>query len=101
MKLLGRTENKITKDKICENTPHLEITEEILVHLKIVNNDYQQDSSILYIFVPDKSFHQFSRFHQQILHFESLHFESHLIQSFFIYYLYFFIYYINMVYRPI
>ena len=27
MKLCGSTENKITKDKIGENVPHLEITE--------------------------------------------------------------------------
>ena len=41
MKLLGSTENKITKDKNNENVPHLEITEVILVHCNIVNNDYQ------------------------------------------------------------
>ena len=43
MKLLGTTENKITKDKNGENLPHLEITEVVLVHWDIVNNDYQQD----------------------------------------------------------
>ena len=43
MKLLGSTKNKITKDKNGENLPHLEITEVILVHFNIVNNDYQQD----------------------------------------------------------
>ena len=32
MKLLGSTENKITKDKNGENVPHLEITEVVLVH---------------------------------------------------------------------
>ena len=42
MKLLERTENKITKDKNGENVPHLEITEVVLVHCNIVNNDYQQ-----------------------------------------------------------
>ena len=36
--------------------PHLEITEVILVHCNIVNNDYQQDSRVLYTFVPNKSF---------------------------------------------
>ena len=41
MKLLGKTENKITKDKNGENVPHLEITEVVLVHCNIVNNDYQ------------------------------------------------------------
>ena len=48
MKLLGSTENKITKDKNGENVPHLEITEVVLVHCGIVNNDYQQESRVLY-----------------------------------------------------
>ena len=56
MKLLGITENKITKDKNGTNVPHLEITEVELVHCDMVNNDYQHDSRILYTFVPNKSF---------------------------------------------
>ena len=56
MKLLGSTENKITKDKIGENVLHLEITEVVLVHCNIVNNDYQYDSRVLYTFVPNKHF---------------------------------------------
>ena len=56
MKLLGSTENKITEDKNCENVPHLEITEVVLVHCDVVNNDYQQDSRVLYLFVPNKPF---------------------------------------------
>ena len=48
MKLLGSTENRITKDKNGENAPHLEITEVVLVHFNIANNDYQQDSRVLY-----------------------------------------------------
>ena len=56
MKLLGSTENKITKDKNGENEPHLEITEVVLVHCDIVNNDYQQDSSVLHTFVPNRPF---------------------------------------------
>ena len=48
MKLLGSTENKITKDKNGENVPHLEITEVVLVHCNIIDNDYQQDSRVLY-----------------------------------------------------
>ena len=43
MKSLGNTENKITKGENGENILHLEITEVILVHCNIVNNDYQQD----------------------------------------------------------
>ena len=50
MKLLGSTENKITKDKNSENVPHLEITEVVLVHCNIANNDYQQDSRVLHVF---------------------------------------------------
>ena len=56
MKLLGSTKNKITKDKNSENVLHLEITEVVLVHCNFVNNDYQQDSRVLYTFVPNKSF---------------------------------------------
>ena len=34
--------------------PHLEIAEVVLVDCDIVNNDYQQDSRVLYTFVPNK-----------------------------------------------
>ena len=53
-KLLGSTESKITEDKNGENVPYLEIVELVLVHCNLVNNDYQQDSRILYTFVPNK-----------------------------------------------
>ena len=56
MKLLGRAENKITKDKNGENVLQLEVTEVVLVHRDILNNDYQQDSRVLYTFVPNKPF---------------------------------------------
>ena len=56
MKLLGSTESKITKEKNGENVPYLEVAELVLVHCNLVNNDYQQDSRILYIFVPNKPF---------------------------------------------
>ena len=56
MNLLGSSESKITKDKNGENMPHLEIAELVLVHCNLVNNDYQQDSRILYTFVPNKTF---------------------------------------------
>ena len=56
MKLLGSTKNKITRDRNGENVPHLEITEVVLVRCNIVNNDYQQDSRVLYTFVPNKPF---------------------------------------------
>ena len=51
MKLLESTGNKVTKDKNGEHVPHLEITEVVLVHCSIVNNNYQQDSRVLYTFV--------------------------------------------------
>ena len=51
MQLLGSTESKIIKDKNCENVPHLEIAELALIHCNIVNNNYQQNSRILYAFV--------------------------------------------------
>ena len=56
MKLLGSTESKIIKDKNDEDVPHLEVVELVLVHCNLVNNDYQQDSRILYTFVPNKTF---------------------------------------------
>ena len=56
MELLGSTKNKITKNKNGEYVPHLEITEVVLVQCNIVNNDYQQDSRVLYTFVPNKPF---------------------------------------------
>ena len=56
MKLLGSTESKITKDSNGENVPHLEITEVVSIHCNLVNNDYHQDSRMLYTFVPNKPF---------------------------------------------
>ena len=48
MELLGSTKSKITKNKNGENVPQLEITEVVLIHCNIVNNNYQQDSRVLY-----------------------------------------------------
>ena len=56
IKLLGSSESKITKDKNGENVSRLEVVELVLVHCNLVNNDYQQDSRILYAFVPNKTF---------------------------------------------
>ena len=38
--------------------PHSETNEVVIVHCNIVNNNYQQDSVVLYAFVPHKSFGQ-------------------------------------------
>ena len=35
------------------------ITEVVLVHCNILNNDYQQDSRVFYTFIPNKSFGQY------------------------------------------
>ena len=43
IKLFGSTKSKITKDENGENVPHLEITEVILIHCNIGNNDDQQN----------------------------------------------------------
>ena len=56
MKLLGSTESKINKDNNGGNVPHIEIVELVLVDCNLVNNDYQQDSRILFTFVPNKTF---------------------------------------------
>ena len=52
MKLLGSSTSKITKDENGEDVPNLEVVEVVLVHCNLVNNDYQQESRILYTFVP-------------------------------------------------
>ena len=56
--LHGSTKSKITKHENGENVRYLEITEIVLVHCNIVNNNYLQNSRVLYTFVPDKSFGQ-------------------------------------------
>ena len=56
MKLFGSTVSKNNKDKNGEDVPHLEVAELVLVHCNLVNNDYQQDSRILFTFVPNKTF---------------------------------------------
>ena len=58
MKLLGNTKSKVTKDENGDNVPHVEITEVVLAHCNIFDNDYQQDSRVLYTFAPNKSFDQ-------------------------------------------
>ena len=54
---------RITKNKNDEKLPPLEITELVLVHYSVVNNDrnnndYEQDTRVLHGFVPNKSFGQ-------------------------------------------
>ena len=58
MKSLGSTKIKIRKNQNSENVPRLEITEVVLIHSNVVNNSYQQNSGVLYTFVPNKLFGQ-------------------------------------------
>ena len=59
MILSGRIKiRKITKGKSDGNVPPLEITVVVLIHCNIVNSDYQQDSKVLYAFVPNRLFGQ-------------------------------------------
>ena len=58
MKLLGSTKSKISKNENGENLPHLEITYVVLLHCNILNNDYHNDSRVLYTFASSKSFGQ-------------------------------------------
>ena len=58
MELPGNTKRKIIKDENCQNVLYLETTEVLLVHCNIVNNNYQENSRVLYEFVPNKPFGQ-------------------------------------------
>ena len=58
MKLIGNIINNINRDENDKNVPYLEVTEVVLVHWNIVNNDYQQDSRVLYTVLSNKSFGQ-------------------------------------------
>ena len=51
MKFHASTKNRITKNETGEKEPHLEITDVVLIHCKVVNNSYQQQNlSFVYIF---------------------------------------------------
>ena len=43
LKLLESNTSKVNKNENCENVPHLEITDVVLVHCNVVNKDYQHD----------------------------------------------------------
>ena len=53
MKLLGSRNKDVEKNKDGENAPKLESAEVVLVHRKLVKNDYQQTSKVLFTFVPN------------------------------------------------
>ena len=54
MKLLGST----AKNENSKNVPHLEITKVVLINRNIFNNDYQKNSRVFFIFVPNEWFGQ-------------------------------------------
>ena len=68
-KLLRSTVNKITKDKISENRPYLDIIEVEIVNCNIANNDYKQDSRVLHTLVPN------TNKYQQISYFQDIYLE--------------------------
>ena len=54
MKLFESTKSKINKDKDDGNISHLKVIELVLIHSSITDHDYEQDSRLLYTFVPNK-----------------------------------------------
>ena len=58
MKLLGSTKKDVDSDKINENVPKLQSVEIVLVHCKLVKNDYEHTSKVLFSFVSNKQFEQ-------------------------------------------
>ena len=55
-KIHERSLKFLSNDYFSSYAELLEITEVVLVHCNIVNNDYQHYSRVLYTFVPNKSF---------------------------------------------
>ena len=58
VELFGSSKSKIIKDKNGESVLHLKIAEVVLAHCNFFNNNYQQDSRVLYTFIPNISFGQ-------------------------------------------
>ena len=70
MKLLRNSKkSKITKYENGENVSYLEITEVILVHCNIANNDYQQASRVFCILFLINHLVNYYIFHQKMLYF--------------------------------
>ena len=55
MKLFGSTKKLIDKTKNGEKAASLEVVDVVLVQCSLVDNQYQQKSEVLYIFMPNKS----------------------------------------------
>ena len=58
MRLLGSTEQDIAKDENGETVRKVETVDVALMHRNVFNNNYQQASKVLFMFVPDKQFGQ-------------------------------------------
>ena len=58
MKLLGSTKDITDSDKNSENVPRFENVEVVLVYCNLVNNSCQQNSRVLFTFVPNKQYGQ-------------------------------------------
>ena len=58
MQLLGSSKKDIDQNKNGAIVPRAETVEVVLVHCKLVNNNYQQASEVLFTFVPNKQFGQ-------------------------------------------
>ena len=58
MQLLGSSKKDIDQNKDGKILPRVETVEVVLVHCNLVNNRYQQDSTVLFTFVPNKLFGQ-------------------------------------------
>ena len=58
MKVFGSIKSKITKDENDKNVLYLKITEVVLAHINIINNNYQPNSNVLYTFVSNNLFGQ-------------------------------------------
>ena len=43
----------MNKDKNGENVTHVEISEVVSIHCNIADNDYQQNQTVLYTFIPN------------------------------------------------
>ena len=56
MKLFGSTKKLLDKTKNGEKVPSLEEVEVVLVQCNLVDNQYQQQSEVLYTFTPNKSY---------------------------------------------
>ena len=67
MKLLGSTSYIIDNDKNSEVVPKLKNVDLVMVHCNLVNNNYQQDSRVLYTFVPNKKYPELMTIHPESL----------------------------------